>query len=283
MGFYREATKEEKGIVKEYTKFLEKVRISNFIQINNSKYREIIFNKKHLEHITGTITGTLYIDENNNVVKDRDLLRRLCRISYFSEIMFDDNSNLSLERLLKTDGELNKEKVDYEGIELALGILKENGAIKEEERTVLISIISSFYDTKKRDNDYIAQVVNHCETAINGNNNIVTEQMIDKIYMEYVKILLDNYTRVKELKVGESLFNVTLDKAKKFKRKVRIKWSNKNQDAFNRLEYGLYYYIKVINTYASINGMNKSQYERQIKNIEKDNIDVRIKTLRNLQ
>lgn len=283
MSFYSEATKEEKGIVKEYTKFLEKVRMSNFIKINECKYREVIFSKKHLEHITGTITGTLYIDENNNIVKDRELLRRLCRISYFSEIMFDDKSNLSLKRLLKTEGDLNKEKSDYEGIETALGILVESGMVKEEERKMLISIISSFYNVKKMDNDYIADVINHCDSIIKQNNNIVTEQMVDKIYIEYVKILLDNYTRVKELKKGEVVFNETLAKVKKFKRKVKVKWSSANQSAFNKFEYGLYYYIKVINTYASIIGLNKAQYEKQIKNIEKDNVDFRIKGLRNLQ
>ncbi|MCR1935369.1 hypothetical protein ACQX0N_13070 [Clostridium tepidum] len=64
----------------------EYILASDYIKYNEIKYREILFNKKGF--LVEEVRGIAYIDECNNIVRDKNIQKLLARLFYYYEIFF---------------------------------------------------------------------------------------------------------------------------------------------------------------------------------------------------
>lgn len=282
MGFYREATREEVRELKIYKRKFEKVRVSEFMAVDGKKYREVIFNKKYLEKVTGSITGSIFVDDNNDIVINKIILKKLCKISYMSEILFEDSSNLSIKRIVRKSGDVNREDRDKVFMNKALDIILKENAITNDMCDELKITVDEFYDSKNKDNEFIIKTINHAKDLVKANKNVITEDIIDAVLDDYINILLSNFIRVQKLSKHEKVLNEALTKCKAYEKKVKVKWISGRKLSFSKLNYNLYYYVKVINTYKQVINLSSSQYERKLEDIMKENINYRFDSIRTL-
>lgn len=280
MGFYREVTKKEAKPLKIYKRKFEKIRISGYMSVDGKKYREIIFNKKYLEKITGSITGSVFVDENNDIVVSKELLKKLCKISYMSEILFEDSSNLSIKRIVRSDGDVNREDRDKSSMNEALDLLVKGNAISDDMYTNLKITVNEFYDSKNKDNEFVIKTIDRASELVKKNNNVVYENIINSVLDDYINILLSNFIRVQKLSKQKEMLNLALTKCKAYEKKITTRFMSGRKLNFSKLNYNLYYYIKVINTYAKVINLSSSQYERKLQEIMKENINNRYDNIR---
>lgn len=69
-----------------YTNKGEYLLVSDVIKYNQIEYREVLFNKKTL--LMEESKGIEYIDENNNIVQDKNIQKSLATLAYYYEIFF---------------------------------------------------------------------------------------------------------------------------------------------------------------------------------------------------
>ncbi len=65
---------------------IEYLLVSDVIKYNQIEYREVLFNKKNL--LIEEVKGIGYIDENNNIVQDKNIQKSLATLAYYYEIFF---------------------------------------------------------------------------------------------------------------------------------------------------------------------------------------------------
>ncbi|SHK23294.1 hypothetical protein SAMN02745248_02110 [Hathewaya proteolytica DSM 3090] len=282
MGFYRDVAKNEAKGLKQYKRRFEKMRISDFMAVSEKKYREVIFNKKYLEKITGTITGSIFVDEQNELVTNREVLKKLSKISYMTEILLDSEGSLSLSRLLKDDGDLGRDKKDGVGMVEALRIILENNVITKNMYMELKQVFEEFYASKGEDNEFIKKLLDNVEKAVKQNNNVVTEEILDKFKSDYKNVLLSNFIRIQKLYRHEKTLNEALTVCKKYERKIKVRWLSGRRINFGKLTYNLYYMVKVVNTYKPVLNLSSNQYDKKLDEIIKSNIENRYDGIRTL-
>lgn len=279
MGFYKLASKEEQKQLKKHSKFGEKIKVSSPIEVKGKLYREAIFYKRFLGNISGEISGSIFFDSNYNKVEDINTLRELVKLSYFAEVLCDDESTICLNRALKVEGDLRKDEQDFQDMKKAFIILNKESILKERETVELEKIIKEFYALRKETNESMRALLSTTSELLESKGKI-DEAFVEEIYESYMSVLVNNFMKVRHLLTGKHLYNEIYDKLKKYKKKLKVKLKSDNMILLNKLEYTVLYYIKILNTYESVIYMNKSQYERHLKNIEKDNIEGRLQSLR---
>lgn len=83
---YSKADEVLKEKLSSYTNKGEYLLVSDVIKYNQIEYREVLFNKKTL--LMEESKGIEYIDENNNIVQDKNIQKSLATLAYYYEIFF---------------------------------------------------------------------------------------------------------------------------------------------------------------------------------------------------
>lgn len=83
---YSKADEVLKEKLSSYINKGEYLLISDVIKYNQIEYREVLFNKKNL--LIEEVKGIGYIDENNNIVQDKNIQKSLATLAYYYEIFF---------------------------------------------------------------------------------------------------------------------------------------------------------------------------------------------------
>ncbi|MFX0548045.1 hypothetical protein ACOAKC_01795 [Hathewaya histolytica] len=279
MGFYELASKDQHKEFKKYAKFGEKIKVSAPLEVKGKLYKEVIFYKKFLAGISGEVAGSVFLDSDNKKVEDEDIVKDLVNLSYFAEVLCDDESKIALNRALKVEGDLRKDEQDLQDIKQAFLILYKEGIFKEGEGLELENIIKEFYKLRRENNELMKNLLDKSK-EITARDGSINDKFVNSIYDEYMDVLVKNFMKIRHLLTGKHLYNALYDKLKKYKKKFKVKLRSDNMNLLNKLEYTMLYFIKILNTYEPVLYMNKSQYERHLKNIEKDNIGIRTKIIR---
>lgn len=82
-------SKEDEVLKEKLSSYINKgeyLLISDVIKYNQIEYREVLFNKKNL--LIEEVRGIGYIDENNNIVQDKNIQKSLATLAYYYEIFF---------------------------------------------------------------------------------------------------------------------------------------------------------------------------------------------------
>lgn len=83
---YSKADEVLKEKLSSYINKGEYLLISDVIKYNQIEYREVLFNKKNL--LIEEVKGIGYIDENNNIVQDKNIQKSLATLAYYYEMFF---------------------------------------------------------------------------------------------------------------------------------------------------------------------------------------------------
>ncbi|MCW6087656.1 hypothetical protein, partial [Clostridium sporogenes] len=188
-----EALKEK---LNSYTNKGEYLLVSDGIKYKEMEYREVLFNKKNL--LIQEVKGIVYIDENNNIVQDKNIQKSLARLYYYYEIFFCLDKKNNIFKALRNEEDLHKENKDIELSIKALEFLqKEKIKDTEKIRNILLELPS----LRKRTNDLLKEMKSIIENIFNEEDTM-SKESFEKVYTIYKEILKLNFKNIKLIYSG---------------------------------------------------------------------------------
>ncbi|MBU5301911.1 hypothetical protein KQI45_17875 [Clostridium sporogenes] len=266
-----EALKEK---LNSYTHKGEYLLVSGGIKYNEIEYREVLFNKKNL--LIEEVKGIVYIDENNNIVQDKNIQKPLARLSYYYEIFFCIYKKNNIFKALRNEEDLCKENKDIELSITALEFLqKEKIQDTEKVKNILLQLSS----LRKKTNDLLKEMKSIIE-SISNEEDTISEESFKKVYPIYKEILKLNFKNIKLIYSGIDYYDYIKECVNKKRKSFSIRFNKKLSEPLFKLDYQINYFKKLLKTYNEILCMNERDYLKSVYNSEKHNINERLKVLR---
>lgn len=276
MSFYETASVELQKKLEKHKKFGEAIYVSKNAKLNGNTYREVKFKSKNLQKLSQGNNGVLYINENDELVDNKQIIDKLARIFYYGEILCDNESRNSLVKAIQSEADIDREKREFEQCLHGLEILVEK---QVPQAAQLIELFNKLPGLKEENNKKLQNVV---EVAKNNleEKGYIDEEFIESIKPLYVDALLSNFDKVKFINNFSTDLGYIRERTQKNKRTFRWKFKSKNVMDLSKLEETINYLIKIVSTYDSVLRMSKAQYEQRLRAIEKENVAFRLEQLR---
>ncbi|EHN14496.1 MULTISPECIES: hypothetical protein [Clostridium] len=272
---YFKADKVLKEKLNSYTNKGEYLLVSDGIKYKEMEYREVLFNKKNL--LIQEVKGIVYIDENNNIVQDKNIQKSLARLYYYYEIFFCLDKKNNIFKALRNEEDLHKENKDIELSIKALEFLqKEKIKDTEKIRNILLELPS----LRKRTNDLLKEMKSIIENIFNEEDTM-SKESFEKVYTIYKEILKLNFKNIKLIYSGIDYYDYIKECVNKKRKSFSIRFNKKLSEPLFKLDYQINYFKKLLKTYNEILCMNERDYLKSVYNSEKHNINERLKILRN--
>ncbi|AVQ46781.1 hypothetical protein [Clostridium botulinum] len=266
-----EALKEK---LNSYTHKGEYLLVSGGIKYNEIEYREVLFNKKNL--LIQEVKGIVYIDENNNIVQDKNIQKPLARLSYYYEIFFCIDKKNNIFKALRNEEDLCKENKDIELSIKALEFLqKEKIQDTEKVKNILLQLSS----LRKKTNDLLKEMESIIE-SISNEEDTISEESFKKVYPIYKEILKLNFKNIKLIYSGIDYYDYIKECVNKKRKSFSIRFNKKLSEPLFKLDYQINYFKKLLKTYNEILCMNERDYLKSVYNSEKHNINERLCIIR---
>ncbi|MCW6065371.1 hypothetical protein [Clostridium sporogenes] len=267
-----EALKEK---LNSYTNKGEYLLVSDGIKYKEMEYREVLFNKKNL--LIQEVKGIVYIDENNNIVQDKNIQKSLARLYYYYEIFFCLDKKNNIFKALRNEEDLHKENKDIELSIKALEFLqKEKIKDTEKIRNILLELPS----LRKRTNDLLKEMKSIIENIFHAEDTM-SKESFEKVYTIYKEILKLNFKNIKLIYSGIDYYDYIKECGNKKRKSFSIRFNKKLSEPLFKLDYQINYFKKLLKTYNEILCMNERDYLKSVYNSEQHNINERLKILRN--
>ncbi|MBD5639185.1 hypothetical protein HYI18_11420 [Clostridium botulinum] len=266
-----EALKEK---LNSYTHKGEYLLVSDGIKYKEIEYREVLFNKKNL--LIEEVKGIVYIDENNNIVQDKNIQKSLGRLSYYYEMFFCLDKKNNIFKALRNEEDLCKENKDIELSIKALEFLQKE-KIKDTEKVK--NILLQLPSLRKKTNDLLKQMESIIE-SISNEEDTISEESFKKVYPIYKEILKLNFKNIKLIYSGINYYDYIKECVNKKRKSFSIRFNKKLSEPLFKLDYQINYFKKLLKTYNEILCMNERDYLKSVYNSEKHNINERLKILR---
>ncbi|WP_434305716.1 hypothetical protein [Clostridium botulinum] len=266
-----EALKEK---LNSYTHKGEYLLVSDGIKYKEIEYREVLFNKKNL--LIEEVKGIVYIDENNNIVQDKNIQKSLARLSYYYEMFFCLDKKNNIFKALRNEEDLCKENKDIELSIKALEFLQKE-KIKDTEKVK--NILLQLPSLRKKTNDLLKQMESIIE-SISNEEDTISEESFKKVYPIYKEILKLNFKNIKLIYSGINYYDYIKECVNKKRKSFSIRFNKKLSEPLFKLDYQINYFKKLLKTYNEILCMNERDYLKSVYNSEKHNINERLKILR---
>ena len=266
-----EALKEK---LNSYTHKGEYLLVSVGIKYNEIEYREVLFNKKNL--LIEEVKGIVYIDENNNIIQDKNIQKSLARLSYYYEIFFCINKQNNIFKALRNEEDLCKENKDIELSIKALEFLqKEKIQDTEKVKNTLLQLSS----LRKKINDLLKEMESIIE-SISNEEDTISEESFKKVHPIYKEILKLNFKNIKLIYSGIDYYDYIKECVNKKRKSFSIRFNKKLSEPLFKLDYQINYFKKLLKTYNEILCMNERDYLESVYNSEKHNINERLCIIR---
>ncbi|NFL77388.1 hypothetical protein FDB81_17020 [Clostridium sporogenes] len=266
-----EALKEK---LNSYTHKGEYLLVSVGIKYNEIEYREVLFNKKNL--LIEEVKGIVYIDENNNIIQDKNIQKSLARLSYYYEIFFCINKKNNIFKALRNEEDLCKENRDIELSIKALEFLqKEKIQDTEKVKNTLLQLSS----LRKKINDLLKEMESIIE-SISNEEDTISEESFKKVHPIYKEILKLNFKNIKLIYSGIDYYDYIKECVNKKRKSFSIRFNKKLSEPLFKLDYQINYFKKLLKTYNEILCMNERDYLESVYNSEKHNINERLCIIR---
>ncbi|MGO5075655.1 hypothetical protein ACTQ4K_17300 [Clostridium sporogenes] len=266
-----EALKEK---LNSYTHKGEYLLVSGGIKYNEIEYREVLFNKKNL--LIEEVKGIVYVDENNNIVQDKNIQKSLARLSYYYEIFFCIDKKNNIFKALRNEEDLCKENKDIELSIKALEFLqKEKIQDTEKFKNILLQLSS----LRKKTNDLLKEMESIIQ-SISNEEDTISEESFKKVYPIYKEILKLNFKNIKLIYSGIDYYDYIKECVNKKRKSFSIRFNKKLSEPLFKLDYQISYFKKLLKEYNGILYMNQRDYLNFIKNSEKNNINERVSFIR---
>ncbi|EKS4346016.1 hypothetical protein CF067_20275 [Clostridium sporogenes] len=266
-----EALKEK---LNSYTHKGEYLLVSVGIKYNEIEYREVLFNKKNL--LIEEVKGIVYIDENNNIIQDKNIQKSLARLSYYYEIFFCIDKKNNIFKALRNEEDLCKENKDIELSIKALEFLqKEKIQDTEKVKNTLLQLSS----LRKKINDLLKEMESIIE-SISNEEDTISEESFKKVHPIYKEILKLNFKNIKLIYSGIDYYDYIKECVNKKRKSFSIRFNKKLSEPLFKLDYQINYFKKLLKTYNEILCMNERDYLESVYNSEKHNINERLCIIR---
>lgn len=277
MELYSTPSKEVIEAIKEKKKLGEKIEVSKEIEIGNGKYREIVFRKKGILNIGKNKSGIAYMDQDQILIDDERLIKRLAKSFHYYGVFFDDRYQSSLSRALQSDGDIKRDIKDHEDAMEGCEILAEEG-VKPAE---LVKTICSKVRVLRRDTNVILKEILDEYKGYIKDNEIISETFLDEVNEKYIEVMSLNFEKVLVICKGINIFETVQDALFKKKKKMSVRIGQKDVIAYmNKLDFLINYYKKILRTYESVLNLNMKQYLKQLEKFDKAKIEKKISLVR---
>ncbi|MCY6483552.1 hypothetical protein OW763_04195 [Clostridium aestuarii] len=258
--------------IKNYLEKDETESVSKEFLYEGKMYRQVIITKKNVKRIN---TEFLYIDEDENVIDDIEIKKQLSRLSYYLDVFFNDKSDLNIKKALKSEEIKNREIKDLEDVSQSLDVLyKEN----IEEAKKVRNITNHMIELIKKHNEKIEDVNLKADNYIKK-GEVFRDEIITPLYNIYEEGILLNLDKAKLLVQGKTEYDIV---KKIVSKKMVFKLFNKRvRKSFTKIIYTMEYYKRLVNRYEKALDMSMEQYKDYIKESHENQIENRVKLIRN--
>ena len=273
MPIYTLASKEILEHIKKYTKKSEVVRVSTPLEYNNILYREIVFSKKLFGNFRKENLGYLYINEKNEVATEKYLQERLAKLAYFSEIFYNTENRACIVNSFQDESTVEKDMKEYKLVAEGLDLLTKEGVADSEQ---VKQIVIELPGIRKKNNETLKQLM--CKTQeFKEEKEYFNEHMLEELLPTYRDALSINLQKIRLIySESESYENIKTTSEKK-RKQISIRLNHKLAEPLKKISRVMEYFIKTVNTCETISEMQDPEYFKYLGNIEKANIDYRVK------
>jgi hypothetical protein len=256
-----------KELVDIYKRGREVPRVSIEVELKGKKYRELNFyavsiigKKKDL------VNGLVFVDEKDNVVKDKRLQGELSTVFLNLEQLLD---MAFIEKLAKTIINKKSPEIDEaqnKSIEANLLYLATRNIYGAE---IVRDIVLKLPELKKTNNAAVEKFIEKAKefnkSEIVGKNNELLE-----LKLLYTDTLMKNFEKVKLIGTGRSFYDgVRKGAAKVFRNKITGSIGSKLEGSAVTLDYELNHLMRIVKAYEMIIDMSTSEYQKYLKELDK--------------
>jgi len=276
MSFYEVPSNEVMASLKNVIKMGEKAKISKHVNVGEVFYREVVLSRKSFPSLKKVDSGILYIDDNNRIVDDEKLIKKLGRDFYFYSAFFDESSNKSLVNALQNEGDVKRDRKEYtEAIEAAEILIGEG--IKQAE--LIKTIAEKVLILREKTNTILNDIMNQY-AEFTRKKGYLNEEFLEEVNDKYKELMRVNFEKVLIINKGLNIYDDVQDAAYKKKKKLSVRFNSNVVLPINKLDYVISYFKKIIRTYQPVIHLNMMQYMKHHEKFEKNNVEERLALVR---
>jgi hypothetical protein len=263
MFIYQKVQGEYAVIALDYARGSEEQRISGPVLLDGRKYYEIVYIKKFLGLASNEITGRIIIDEQDRVISDKNMLKKIVEVFYYFSLFFGSQSN-DLKRALKSEAALKKDKSDYAD---SCVLLQYFSSQDVAGATRVKNILEKYPGMKEESNKVLKMIVDKAEEY--KNSETLTEEMLQEILKMYEKMHLLNFEEVKLVNTASEYYDEMKKQIRTHRRKIKSRLDKKLQLSLTKLESIMTFYINILKYYTTVINYSSERYKKYLS--ERDN------------
>lgn len=277
MQFYSQVPQDILNNISDYKKKREKVKISLPIEYNGNIYYKIIFLKKSLFK-TNEETEFIFVNKEGEVVEKINIQKELERLMYYFEIFFDEENEIGILKLLKSDKQLSMEEHNFKDALVGLEYLNKKKIDGIDE---VKAIIEKMPELRKTNNNKVKDTIKVID-KLKKEEIVFNEEYLNKIYLNYQEVLKINFRIVKLVKKGMYYYPALKKSIENNRRLYTIILGGKRVNYINKILYVVNYLSKIVSTYSEVLNLTENQYLRYLKQSEKQIINNKVQNIRKL-
>lgn len=300
MSIYTVPSPEVMKVASSYKKTFESVMVSQPAMLHDKLYKEVVFNKKVFGKFRENPKEYLYLDENNEVVNNKNTIERLGRLFFYMDAFFSQDND-SIIRALQRDGDLEKTSNDFENAIEALQMInkrekskkdnkidknkKEVKNRKEEEPAVkgvkeVENTLTKLSALRIKNNEKLKVLLDKIEEE-KAKHEYFNEQMIEILMPYYRDAMICNYEKIQLIASNSAYYNDIKKRAEKTRKSYTIRFNTRSTEPLMKLHYTMGYFENLLRSYGTIATMNYNQYLKLVTNSGKTNAEYKLLVLKN--
>lgn len=300
MSIYTTPSPEVMKVINSYKKPFEEVLVSQPAMLQGSLYREVVFKKKVLGNFRENPKEYLYLDENNEIVNNKNTVLRLGRLFFYMDAFLSQDKD-SIIAALQRDGDLQKTSNDFEQAIFALELInkkekskkdnktdrnkKQVKKVDEEETAVkgvkeIENTLTKLSALRIKTNEKLKLLLEKIEEEKEKNEHF-NELMVEVLMPYYREAMVCNYEKIQLISINSAYYNDIKKRADKAKKSYTLRFNTRNTEPLMRLHYTMGYFENLLRSYGNIASMNYNQYLKVVTNSGKTNAEYKLLVLKN--
>ncbi|GAA0121645.1 MAG: hypothetical protein KID00_01810 [Clostridium argentinense] len=261
MSIYEAPSQELMTKLKSYKKIGESIKVSKPAMLHDNLFREVVFSKKIFKKFSSEPECYMYIDENNNIIEDKFLCERLGRLFYYMDIYLNEEPG-SVLSALQDEGEITKDKNDYERVIRGLEVIK-----KKEPENIdnVIEVIKKLPSLRNKNNEKL-KVLKEAIEEQKLKHETFNEAMVEALHPYYRDALAVNYEKILLIGKGSKFYGDIKRKSEKRRRTSKFFLSTKHTDPLLKVHYTMGYFQNLLKVYGNVVDMSYNQYMKLVDN-----------------
>lgn len=277
MEVYKVPDVKEMAVLKPYIKLFEDVNISKEVSLGDNLYKEVIFKKKGF----GRSEEYLYLDENNNIVEDKNLRARIGRLTFFMDSFLNDDKG-SIIKALQGEDDIEKNKDDFKLMEEGLKLIGNKSSkydIGKGEIEKIQGILVKLMDLRGKTNEKLKGFLQKVEEEM-SKKEYFDEEVIENCMPYYKEVMTCNYEKVQLIAKGNIIYGNIKSAAEKLRRSYNIRFITNHTEELMKVSYMMGYFDSLLRAYGNIVNMSYNDYVKGIANSGKNNAEYKLTVIR---